>query len=113
VDGGRSRWGSNGDGKDRPPMAASPGRGRFGRWLEPVAGAVDGRAGEGLLGMTGDADAADGKERAFVGDGGRDGRGYGFAGVPVDARGDVAGFALAALSFLSCSILACSRSRSR
>jgi hypothetical protein len=92
-------------------MAASPGRGRFGRWLEPVAVAVGGRAGEGLLGMTGDA--ADGSVRAVVGDGGRDGRGYGFAGVPVDIRGDVAGFALAALSFLSCSILACSLSRSR
>ena len=102
AEGGRSRpWASNGDGNDLPPIAESDGRGKFGRWLEPEADAVDGRAGDALLGITGDADAADGRVRAAVGDGGSDGRGYGFAGVPVEARGDVAGFALAALSFLS------------
>jgi hypothetical protein len=95
-------------------MEDREGRGRFGRWLDPAPVAVAGRAGEGLFDNAGDADAAAGKALELVGEGGSEGRGYGLAGVAVDARGEVAGLlALASRSFLSCSLLACSLSRSR
>jgi hypothetical protein len=66
--------------------------------------------GDGLAEFTGDADAA-GRVRAVVGDGGRDGRGYGLAALDVAARGEVAvPAALASISFLSRSRFAsCSR----
>lgn len=80
------------------------GSGRFGRCADPVAGAlVGGRDGEGLVDDTGDADVGAPRFRELVGEGGSDGRGYGFADdvgfeAVDDALGDVACFALASLA---------------
>lgn len=60
---------SNGEGSERPPIEDTEGNGRFGRCVEPVAEAELGK-GDGLVELTGEADAAGGNLRlSAVGDG--------------------------------------------
>lgn len=89
------------------------GSGRLGLCDEPVAGAVvGGRIGDGLVDGTGDAELGAPKFRELVGEGGSDGRGYGFAEevglvAPVEVLGEVACFALASLASRSRSSRLC------